>query len=823
MKEQLFNFAINKPKWVFGLVLTFSLICGGLIFNIQIDTDPENMLPSDQPERVFHNQVKEQFQLHDMIVVGLVTNNKSSVYQPETLKSIATLSQEIEKINGVIALDLMSLQSVDNITQDNGALRFEWLMRSAPDSIAGSEQIKAAVDRLPLFRNTLVSADDNAAAIYVPIKDKDESYRISKEIESLISQLESEEDFHITGLPVAEDTFGFEMFVQMGISAPLAAAMIFVLLFVFFRNLKFIAAPMIIAMATVIIIMGLMIGMGFTVHIMSSMIPIFLMPIAVVDSVHIMSEFADKFKHNSNKQLVIKQVVNALYKPMLFTSLTSAVGFASLMLTPIPPVQVFGAFVAVGILLAFILTIIFLPAYLMSLKDDALKSLSKVQTTASKLETVLPKIGKISFGYAKWLVAGFVLLVALSAWGISKIEINDNPTRWFKSDHKIRVADQVLNQHFAGTYDAYLVLQTDLEAERSNLDEIIKANGVAINQELPLGTMINEALQKLEEELFEKGDDQKIENAIESLEQLKTNVALFQNPENLKAVELVQQALIDTGLVGKTMSLADAVKTVTRELKSGDDKDYRLPRSQSGVAEALLQYQSSHRPHDLWHLTSKDYASTVIWLQMKSGDNQDMTRIVEAMQEYFDKNPLPENISAKWAGKTYLNKVWQDEMVQGMLTSLLSAFAVVFIMMVLLFRSVWLGLIAMLPLTITITAIYGLIGWMGKDYDMPIAVLSALTLGLSVDFAIHFVQRSRDLYKSTGSVSKAFSLMFKEPATAISRNAIVIAIGFTPLLVAPLMPYVTVGFFLATIMAVSAVVTLFLLPICLKARGGKLL
>ena len=144
--------------------------------------------------------------------------------------------------------------------------------------------------------------------------------------------------------------------------------------------------------------------------------------------------------------------------------------------------------------------------------------------------------------------------------------------------------------------------------------------------------------------------------------------------------------------------------------------------------------------------------------------------------------------------------------------SLVSAFVVVFIMMVLLFRSIIFGVLAMLPLTITITFIYGLIGWVGKDYDMPIAVLSSLTLGLSVDFAIHFLQRARDLYAEHQDFGITMRLMFEEPATAISRNAVVIALGFTPLLVAPLMPYVTVGLILALIMAVSASVTLLLLP-----------
>ncbi len=151
-------------------------------------------------------------------------------------------------------------------------------------------------------------------------------------------------------------------------------------------------------------------------------------------------------------------------------------------------------------------------------------------------------------------------------------------------------------------------------------------------------------------------------------------------------------------------------------------------------------------------------------------------------------------------------------MVAGMLDSLISAFVIVFIMMVILFRSLVFGALAMLPLTITITFIYGLIGIIGKDYDMPIAVLSALTLGLSVDFAIHFLERSREIFKQTNDIKQTFDLMFDEPATAITRNALVIALGFTPLLFAPLVPYITVGIFLASIMAISALVTLLILP-----------
>ncbi len=158
-------------------------------------------------------------------------------------------------------------------------------------------------------------------------------------------------------------------------------------------------------------------------------------------------------------------------------------------------------------------------------------------------------------------------------------------------------------------------------------------------------------------------------------------------------------------------------------------------------------------------------------------------------------------------------------MVRGMLSSLISSFIVVLVMMVVLFRSLLYGILAMIPLSVTITFIYGLIGIIGKDYDMPVAILSALTLGLSVDFAIHFLDRAREEYRKSGRWQEACVQMFKEPATAISRNAITISVGFTPLLMAPLVPYRTVGFFLATIMAISWLATLFILPALLTMLG----
>jgi len=151
-------------------------------------------------------------------------------------------------------------------------------------------------------------------------------------------------------------------------------------------------------------------------------------------------------------------------------------------------------------------------------------------------------------------------------------------------------------------------------------------------------------------------------------------------------------------------------------------------------------------------------------------------------------------------------------MVGGMLSSFAGSFVVVFLLMTVLFRSALWGLLSMIPLTVTIAAIYGAIGIVGKDYDMPVAVLSSLTLGLAVDFAIHFLARGRTIHAQAGSWEQAAPGVFGEPARAITKNIIVIAAGFLPLLLAPLVPYKTVGILLATILLVSGVGTLLILP-----------
>ncbi len=870
------DFAIEHPRTITWTMLlsTLLLILLALLPSlwpqsfpglnpVRVDTDPENMLSASEPVRILHDQAKKEFSLHDILVVGIVNErHPQGVFNQESLTRIYHLTQFARRLQwpdprrpgkqeGVVEVDVIAPSTVDNIEQAGlGVVDFNWLMASPPKTDGEALKIRQRAQRIPFLNDTLVSGDGKAIALYLPLTSKDVSYRVRKALlEQTADWKGTGDQALITGLPVAEDTFGVEMFIQMAISAPLAMLVIFLLLWWFFKKLVLIISPMIIAMVCSLATMALLIISGNTIHIMSSMIPIFVMPIAVLDAVHILSEFFDRYPEFRDRRKTISTVMQTLFRPMLFTSLTTIAGFASLALTPIPPVQVFGIFIAIGVFLAWILTILFIPAFIMFIPENSLAGYGHAagdEEDGSALGRGLIGLGGWTQRHTAAILIATLAATGIAGYGISRININDNPIKWFTPTHPIRIADRILNQHFGGTYMAYLELAPAQQAQalsrfaaglRQHLQQAARqAEAEHIAHARPVFARVMElasslasrsadgkalmvALNDRVAEALDNASDAEYDawDAVQlALDAERQRAEVFKSPEVLRYMARLQSYLLDLPVVGKVNSLADVVRTVHRELLLGSDREFRIPDSAGAVAQTLLTYQNSHRPQDLWHFVTPDYRKSVMWLQLTSGDNQDMEKVIAAVDDFFDKHPPPAGLQKHWFGLTYINVVWQQKMVSGMLESFLGSFLVVLLMMVFLFRSLLWGLLAMIPLTVTVGLIYGVIGLIGKDYDMPVAVLSALSLGLAVDYAIHFLERSRATHASMGDWTRSVPAMFGEPARAITRNVIILGAGFLPLLLAPLIPYQTVGVFIAAIIFSAGVVTLLILPALIR-------
>lgn len=753
-KRSLVQFSIDHPKLVMWLAGITTLLFLTQFPRIQTDTNPKNMLPPTSDVRVWNDVVDKTFGLYeDTIVVGIV--NDAGVLNRDTLERIAAITDGIIRLNGVAAQDVKSLTTIDNVTAGAELIRVRPLATPLPTSDKDIEKLRQALFDSSLFVGRVISKDEKTTAIYVPLEKGANGKKVADEIRAVIETQTGSERFYIAGDPVARDTFGAEMFKLMGIFAPIAGGIMMLVFVLMFRSITMAMAMMAVAMISIIWTMGLVIGLGFPIHIMASMGPVFLMAIAT-DSVHIFNEFNFRCNETRDKRSAILATMEAVGGPVRYTALATAVGFGVLLFMEIVPVKVFGGLVVFGTLALRLLSFSFIPAFLTFLKPERRASVVS-EENVSTAARVLGRLGALGANRPAAVVAGCLVLVGISLVGLARISVNNNLVGWFKPDSEVRTADRVLNERLGGTSLGYLVV------------------------------------------------------AGPSPDFIKT-------PEALRFIEGLQRHLESLPVVGRTLSVADYVKRINRVVHDDQRRFETIPDDSTTVGQYLFLFGMAAKPADLNNVVDYPFQQANVWIQLKTWDAAAMEQVVEAAQAYRAREHLP--IEVKPAGTAYFNLVWNHEVLGDMVKGFALALIAVFVILVVNFRSMKWALIGYAPLLLTILLIYGVVGFVGKDFDMPIAVLSCLSLGMAVDFSLHFIGRLRQRLASTGGDAPPSAARLRDaliwtamrPGKGILRNAVLFAAAFSVMLFASLTPYITVGAFIVSMMLISATLTIVMLP-----------
>ena len=748
-KFSLVEFSIRRPKIIVAATVVLTLLFLTQFPRIKTDTNPKHMLPETSDVRVWNNEVDKVFALYeDTIVVGV--RNDAGVLNRETLGRIARITDEILKLEGVASRDVNGFTTITNVTSEAGTLKVGPLMPGAPRSQAEVEALRGALFGNPLFVNRIVSPDGKTTAIYVPLEKGANGAEIAEKIRAVLARESGPERYYIAGDPVARDTFGAEMFKLMGIFSPIAGMIMFAAIQLMFRNLALSLAMMAVAMAAIIWSMGLLIGAGFPVHIMSSMAPVFLMAIAT-DSIHIFNEFYFRYREKRDKLAAIRETMQAVSRPVRYTALATAAGFAVLLFMNIIPVQVFGGLIAFGTVVLRLFSFSLIPAILTFVKEEKVARAAETESVElDRTARLLRRIGGVGATrpLATVLVGLVFLIVAIV--GTSKIHVNNNLVAWFKESSEIRVADAAMNQALGGTSLGYLVVL-------ANEPEFMK------------------------------------------------------RPEAVRWLEGLQRHLEQSPVVGKTFSVADYVKRINQVLHDDDKKYDAVPDTKEAIGQYLFLFSMSAKPSDLDNVVDPAFQKANVWVQLKTWDAEAMRQVIQAAGNYHKAHPLA--VAVKPAGIAYFNLVWNDEVLGDMVRGFVMALIVVFVILALAFRSAKWALVGYMPLLFTILIIYGVVGFAGKDFDMPLSVLSTLSLGMAVDFSIHFISRFRQrLAETGGDVQEALLWTAARPGKGIFRNAVLFAAAFSVMLFAPLTPYIAVGAFIVAMMMLSALLTILYLP-----------
>ena len=637
-------------------------------------------------------------------------------------------------------------------------------MTDVPRHQKGLEYLRKELYDNPLFIDRIISRDGKTAAIYIPLEKGANGKEIADRMREIVKKEKGDEKYYIAGDPVARDTFGAEMFKLMAVFAPIAGMIMLIVRYLMFRDLFLSITLMMDAMMSIVWSMGLLIGLGFPIHIMSSMAPVFLMAIAT-DSMHIFNEFYFRYREKRNKRTAIIETMQAVSRPVRNTALATAAGFAVLLFMNIVPVKVFGGLVAFGTLSLRILSFSFIPAMFTFVKDEKIEKIAHAEDIGTdKTSQFLKKLAGFGAHHPKNTVLVGLVLFVIAVIGLTKITVNNNLVEWFKKGSDVRVADTVMNKALGGTSLGYIVATA-------------------------------------------KDDD------------------YIKTPEAMRYIEGLQRRLEKLAVVGKTTSVVDYVKRINRVLHDDNPKYDVVPETKEMIGQYLFLFSMSAKPSDLDNVVDYPFKRANIWVQLKTWDAQAMKDVISAVDDYKKTNPTP--MELKPAGIAYFNLVWNHEVLWDMVKGFILALIAVFTILAFDFRSVKWAIVGYTPLLFTILLIYGVVGFVGKDFDMPISVLSTLSLGMAVDFAIHFVSRFRQRLKETGgrkeSINDALLWTAARPGKGIVRNAVLFAASFAVMIFAPLTPYITVGAFIVSMMLLSAVMTIIYLPALITLMQGWLL
>ena len=190
--SRLIQFPILHPKLITAIMVLFTVVLGAMIVKVKVDTDPENMLSEDEAVRVFHNQMKKEFSLHDVVVLGVVNDtHPDGVFNTETLNHVhiltefaKTLSSEKHPDRKVVSRDIMAPGNVDTILQAGlGQVRFEWLMKEPPKTREEALMVREQAMNNPLLKGTLVAEDSKAIGIYIPVTSKHFAHEVSQKLQ----------------------------------------------------------------------------------------------------------------------------------------------------------------------------------------------------------------------------------------------------------------------------------------------------------------------------------------------------------------------------------------------------------------------------------------------------------------------------------------------------------------------------------------------------------------------------------------------------------------------------------------------------------------
>ena len=526
---------------------------------------------------------------------------------------------------------------------------------------------------------------------------------------------------------------------------------------IIFRKIKWIVLPTLTSVLVVLIVMGYLGYTHWRATIITSNFPSLLLVITIAMTMHIATRYREIYARNpdASRRSLILDTVRFVAKPCLFTSLTTIVGFSSLYVSKMRPVMDFGMIMVIGLTVSYVLCFVFLPAALMFFPKGKVPPKKLATLTQSPMAI----FARMTERHGKLIAIVSVAVVALCLVGLPRLKVENSFVDYFRDGSPIREGMIVLDERLGGTTPLEVVLEAP-------------AHVVAAGEQ----------------------KDYWIEDDTRA---------------RLREVHEWLDALPETG---KVISPDTMIRMLER-INGGKP-----------VPKFLIQVALNSLPDEIARAVIGPYITPErdkVRIAMRVRESsKDLNRkdLIAKLDAYFsEENPeLEKPIEESHVTGVFVlyNNLLQS-LVDSQIRTIGMVFGAIWLMFVLLFRSLSLATIALVPNILPVLAVLGALAWSGIPLDMMTIMTAAITLGIAVDDAVHYIHRFREEFKVDRNYVAAMYRCHNSVGRAVYYTSITIIAGFSVLTISNFIPNIYFGLFTSLAMLVALLAAVTLLPLLL--------
>ena len=765
--KRFFELVIRFPRLTIAITLLLTVFFAWQLKNLRLEADLDEYLPDDHPAIVYEELMQDIFNYQESMVIAVFNDGPDGIFNPRTLAKIKRITEETAKVRYVIAQrdeDVKSLSSMDTIIGVEDGIEVVPIMEEPPETPEEMERLKQRLYGNDMFVGWLVSEDGTAAMILAKIENNQEMQVYAyEEVKKIVAREQGDGDrIYIAGQPVLEATFVEHIVRNFKTMIPFILGIIIVLLYVLFGSLRGVALPLLVVVASVIWSMGFMGMIGAPAYDLTTIMPVILIAMGSADGIHIIIRYYEEAAASGSRdrKAVALETMLTIWPPIVMTSITTAIGFGSLLTSRLVPIRSFGIFTGVGILCALLFSLTFIPASLALMKlpeKNDRKTLNKRINGAIQdyIDRLLGAVGLTVYRYRLAICIFCGLLALVAGAGFLKLKANDSWVEMFPHDSDVYIANKLICEKLNGSMTLNVIIEGD-------------------------------------------------------------EAGAIKSPSVLRKIDGLKKVAEESEAVGGTISIADYIKRMNKVMNADSEEFNTIPDTREAVAQYLLLYSISGDPDDFDEVVDYDYRQANMTVMLKDDHTAVVKSIAESLERYIAENFADEPVKATLTGYAYVTQVVIEMAVRGMLTSIVISILIIYLMTAIMFRSTPGGIYNILPITMAMLLNFGLMGTLGIAIGFANSVTFAVAMGIGVDYAIHLVfkfQRETAVNSDLGEVS---AITLKTSGKAILFNAVVVTAGFLVLLTSSFTGHQIMGRLLALSMVTSFLGSITLLPAALS-------